>query len=101
MLLSGNTKASLNQGSQEWVRMSRRALKVKLELLKERKGLARKASSEEAGAEILLQNQGMETHFSQGEKVEDESSRQQVQAVTGAGQARVIKEGSGVKDLRC
>lgn len=55
--------------------------------------MARKASSE-AGAEILLQNQGMETHISQGEKVEDESSRQQVQAVTGAGQARVIKEGS-------
>lgn len=61
--------------------------------LKDRKGLARKASSE-AGAEILLQNQEMETHISQGEKVEDESSRQQVQAVTGAGQARVIKEGS-------
>lgn len=62
--------------------------------------MARTACSE-AGAEILLQNQGMETHFSQGEKVEDESSRQQVQAVIEAGQARVIKEGSGVKDLGC
>lgn len=74
--MSGNTKASLSQGGQKGARMSRRVLQVKRVDL-ERKDLARKAPSE-AGAEILLQNQGMET---QGEKVEDENSRLQVQTV--------------------
>lgn len=95
--MSGNTKASLNQGGQKGARMSRRVLQVKRVDL-ERKDLARKASSE-AGAEILLQNQGMET---QGEKVELRTPDCKCRQYTETGQqARVTKERSGVEDVRC